>query len=163
MTGRSLSKHNTTTRTVMTDRRDRYCGFFRSLDEGLGSAIASEGGSRGLTRTRFMTSAGYRGIYYQAAFRQDGVAVELYVDTTSRNVNALIFDGLLTRRNLIELGIGESLRWERLDNRRACRIASILPGSIDDDHLTSDDTQGWMAIRLKDFRRVFEPFLREVA
>ena len=142
---------------------DRYRGFFRSLADGLGSEVASEGGSKGLTRTRLRTSSGHQGIYYRAAFRRDSVAVELYIDTTSRDVNALIFDGLLTHRNLIGLGIGESLRWERLDNYSACRVASIRPGSIDDDHLTLDDTQGWRATRLKDFRRVFEPFLREVA
>lgn len=163
MTRRSPSKHNTITGTVMPDRGDRYGGFFQSLADGLGDTITSEGGSWGLTRTWLRASSGYRGIYYQAAFRQVGVVVKLYIDTTRRDVNALIFDGLLTHRNLIELGIGESLRWERLDNYRACRVASIRPGSIDDDRLTLDDTQGWMATRLKKFRSVFEPFLIEVA
>ena len=55
----------------------------------------------------------------------------------------------------IEAEFGEPLRWERLDERTASRIASYRPGSIDDDPDTLKEIQAWAIDRLLRFRKVF--------
>ena len=63
----------------------------------------------------------------------------------------------------IELELDESLKWERLDNRRASRIAAVRAGSIDDDQETLEQIQDWMVDRLLKFKEVFGPYLDELA
>jgi hypothetical protein len=50
---------------------------------------------------------------------------EVYIDTGDREKNKSIFDFLLSNKDVIQTEIGEQLDWERLDERRACRIAAV--------------------------------------
>ena len=52
---------------------------------------------------------------------------ELYIDRGSKEENKFIFDELSTLKDSIEKDFGGSLVWERLDNKRACRIKSETP------------------------------------
>jgi CBS domain-containing protein len=56
--------------------------------------------------------------------------VQLYIDTQVTERNKAIFDGLLAQRVQIERAIGELVSWERLDSRRACRLAVYREGTI---------------------------------
>jgi len=49
--------------------------------------------------------------------------VELYIDTGNAEVNQRIFEELLNHKDEIEQAFGESLDWQALEGRRACRIA----------------------------------------
>lgn len=60
--------------------------------------------------------------YNYLIFTGGGAAVELYLATTEKSTNKRIFDQLLADRAEIERLIGESLAWERLDEKRASRI-----------------------------------------
>jgi hypothetical protein len=53
-------------------------------------------------------------------------AVELYIDTGDKDENKRIFDGLHGRKAEIEQAFGAELSWERLDNKRGCRVRSVL-------------------------------------
>ena len=44
---------------------------------------------------------------------------EIYIDIGDKEKNKEIFDNLLSKKDKIEKLFGESLTWERLDNRRA--------------------------------------------
>lgn len=59
--------------------------------------------------------------------------VELYIDATDRERNKRIFDALHRNKNVIEAELGETLHWERIDDKRASRIAVYRQGSITDD------------------------------
>jgi hypothetical protein len=55
--------------------------------------------------------------------------VELYIDHGTQQENKGIFDELYSQKSSIENTFGGSLGWERLDNKRACRIKSQMPGN----------------------------------
>lgn len=53
------------------------------------------------------------------------------------------------------------MSWERLDDRRACRISAFHKGSIRDNQETLDAIRRWMIERIPKFRRTFDPKLAE--
>lgn len=56
--------------------------------------------------------------------------IELVIDTGAWERNKWIFDQLVLRGKEIEATAGEPLTWERLDPKRACRVALYHAGSI---------------------------------
>ena len=62
----------------------------------------------------------------------------------------------------MEAEFREALEWERLDNRKACRIATYRAGSIGDDEQTLEEIRGWAIERLLRVKRVFAPKLAEL-
>jgi hypothetical protein len=78
--------------------------------------------------------------------------VQLYVDTQITERNKAIFDGLLAQRVQIERTMGEQVSWERLDSRRACRIAVYREGTITAPEKTWPDLADWAANQLQRFR-----------
>jgi hypothetical protein len=66
-----------------------------------------------------------------AAGRAYGRA-ELYIDRGEKEENKFIFDLLYAKKEAIDTAFGRELTWERLDDKRASRIKSEMPGSIFD-------------------------------
>jgi SpoVK/Ycf46/Vps4 family AAA+-type ATPase len=89
--------------------------------------------------------------------------VEVYIDQGDKEANKRIFDDLLRQREVIESEIGEELSWERLDKRRASRIAAYRPGSITDDPETLAELRAWGAATIVKFYEVFKPLISQVA
>lgn len=85
--------------------------------------------------------------------------VELYIDQGDEETNKRIFDDLFRRREEVESEIGEGLSWERLDQRRASRIALYRPGSITDDDAKLAELRSWGAATIVKFYRVFKPLI----
>jgi hypothetical protein len=76
------------------------------------------------------TTSGIRGLGFNYVVFQDECAAELYIDRgkDAEEENKAIFTQLSAHKNEIEKAFGASLNWERLDNRRACRIRYTQPG-----------------------------------
>lgn len=89
--------------------------------------------------------------------------VELYIDQGNEETNKRIFDDLLKRREEIESEIGEELSWERLDQRRASRIALYRPGAITDDAERLAELRSWGAATIVKFYKVFKPLISQPA
>ena len=53
---------------------------------------------------------------------------ELYIDAPEAEVNKKLFDTLYADRETIEAEFGGELVWQRLDEKRACRISFTVPG-----------------------------------
>ena len=104
--------------------------------------------------------AGFRYAPYLTTSNMNRASVQLYLDS-DRGRNKSCFDGLIDDKTAIEGELGE-LTWERLDNRKACRISVERPGSIDDDSDALDEIRDWMLERLLKFKQVFGPRLDEL-
>lgn len=91
----------------------------------------------------------------------DRVRVEIYIDTGDKAKNKEIFDNLQRNKEKIESEFGNSLSWERLDDKRSCRIALYRDGSISDDSETLLDIRNWAIQNLLTFRKVFPKYIME--
>jgi len=87
-------------------------------------------------------STGIRGIGFNYVITQEETATELYIDRGDVNQNKSIFAQLLEHRAEIERIFGNALLWERLDDKRACRIKF----AIHDGGYRSPENQ-WPAIQ----------------
>lgn len=82
------------------------------------------------------SGAGKSGLSFSYVVRQHEGQVELYIDLgkDSDDVNKAIFDSLAANKSEIERAFGDTLVWERLDNRRASRIKKVfLSGGYQDE------------------------------
>ena len=70
------------------------------------------------------TGAGKYGLSYNYVIRRNDGDVELYIDRgkEGEDESKAIFDRLAESKDTIEAACGESLDWQRLDSKRACRI-----------------------------------------
>jgi CBS domain-containing protein len=85
--------------------------------------------------------------------------VELYIDQGDKERNKELFDGLHSCAEEIVSKVGESLSWERLDNRRASRIATYRAGTITDSPDVLAELRQWAAGTMIKFYNVFRPLL----
>ena len=70
-------------------------------------------------------SAGKQGLNFNYNVTQHGATAELYIDQGkgADEKNKVIFDKLYADKEKIEQNFGDSLDWERLDDKRASRIS----------------------------------------
>jgi hypothetical protein len=74
------------------------------------------------------TSAGTSGLAFNYVIRMGDCRIELYIDSGNAEENKSIFDTLYAQRKRIEEVFGRSLDWQRMDDRRGCRICYTMPG-----------------------------------
>ena len=159
-TGGALSGSGT---PVISERRERYRNFYQPLMDTLRE--------KGFTNARtaqpqnwYNFSAGYgQRVTYATVFRgQKRVGVEVYLDESDPERNIQLLEDLESEKEEIESALGESLDWQRLEHRRACRIALDRDGSIEDDDATLAEIREWMVENLLKFKQVFGPRLAEL-
>jgi len=73
-------------------------------------------------------SAGKQGLGFNYSVRKNGAQVELYIDRgkEKEDENINIFKQLVKEKEAIEESFGESLDWESLEAKRACRITKKI-------------------------------------
>ena len=65
---------------------------------------------------------------------QDSLRVELYLDSSDPDLNKRYFDALESNKEEIERSFGATLRWQRLNDKRASRISyKITEGGLKDE------------------------------
>ena len=147
----------------VSDRSLRYKSFFQKLIDRLRQkkfTTARKAPSK--SWCNFSSGYGPRGLFV-VSFNSGGrVGVEIYMNS-DMDSNKILFDQLIKKKILIESELGESLEWERLDHRKASRIALRRQGSIDDDQKALKEMEDWTVGKLMDFKRVFSPHLDELA
>lgn len=88
--------------------------------------------------------------------------MEVYIDFLNKEANLKLLSDLELHKEQIHAELGQTLDWQPLEARRACRIALVRPGSIEDDNDTLADIQSWMIDNLLKFKQVFGPRLAEL-
>jgi len=73
-------------------------------------------------------SAAVSGVGFNYYLLMKSARIEVYINTSDRDQNKRIFDKLQERREQIEAVFGEDLDWQRLDDRKASRIAWEISG-----------------------------------
>lgn len=74
--------------------------------------------------------SGVRGVGFNFAAAKHYGRAELYIDRGDRAESEFIFDHLLSQKEKIETAFGDSLEWERLEGKRACRIKAETQGNV---------------------------------
>ena len=74
-------------------------------------------------------ASGVPGVKRNVSFTRQDARVEPYLDTGDQSNNKRLFDLLYEQKENIESAFGEALFWERLDSKRASRIALYRPNS----------------------------------
>jgi len=78
------------------------------------------------TESWIYTGAGKTGLGYVHVVLKNSARIELYIDTGDADKNKKIFDKLCERKEEIERDFGDKLEWQRLDTKRASRIAKTI-------------------------------------
>ncbi|MFC1542921.1 DUF4268 domain-containing protein [Candidatus Neomarinimicrobiota bacterium] len=109
-------------------------------------------------------SAGKRGLGLNYVIRQHDGNVELYIDRgqDSEEENKKIFDELYSQRKDIEESFGKPLSWERLETKRACRIAHTLKDGGYRDAERWDEIQTSMIDAMCLLHGALKPFIKQL-
>lgn len=105
---------------------------------------------------------------------------ELYIDTGSAEINKQIFDVLHAQREEFESNLLAAIAtseqvasisalaetmfvsWERLNNRRACRVALMVRGNITDEAEYGNSLLRWGAVAMVVLKRQATPLMSEM-
>ena len=149
-------RKRTTATSAVTPRGEAYRAYFQKLIDELRETHKFTGARAGQPQSWYTFSSGHRGIVYGHSFAQGGrVRTEVYLDSGDAERNKRLFDLLKGEQIAIESECGESLEWERLDERRASRIAVYRDGAIDGTDAELDEIRAWAITRLLRFKEVF--------
>ena len=142
--------------------QERYRAFFQDLMDELRVNHRFTNAKIAQPQNWHTFASGYTGIGYGAAFASNyGPRVEIYIDR-DREFNKQLFDSFYGLKGDVECGLDAALEWERLENRRASRIAQYTEGSIDGTEQEMANLRAWMIERLLKFKSVFGPLLESL-
>jgi hypothetical protein len=142
----------------VSPRREAYRAFFQQLLDDLREKHRFTGARAAQPQSWYAFSSGMPGFVYSFSFAaQAQVRAELYIDRGDATDNKGSFDALLQKREAIEREFGEPLQWERLDEKRASRVATYRKGSIDDEPQTLEEIRKWAIEHLLRLKKVFSP------
>jgi len=92
------------------------------------------------------------GISSTISTEKSRAGVELYI---SDDPSKIAFHALLTQKEKIEQEFGESLDWQELPGKKACRIALFRLGANPSDASQFDELHAWMLSKMDRFKNVF--------
>lgn len=141
----------------ISGRQERYRSFFQQLIDTLREEHRFTNDRRAGRVGWCQFPTNHHGVKYGANFdRQRKARVEVYI---AGGKNTPLFEDLSRHKDDIESKLGLPLDWEQPEDRTACRIEAVRPGSIDDDDDALAEIRTWMVDTLLNFKRVFGPHL----
>jgi Domain of unknown function (DUF4268)/CBS domain len=172
--GWRVSKINMREETVVftriKDREKLYIDFFSELLSDLKTTVQFPVKQSSPDGVNWMTIAGIPRGTTQKAFlgfsftRRARFRVELYIDSGDKARNKTLFDTLHKRKSIILsdlAGIPGSLEWERIDEKRASRIALYHKGAIADTEEELAFLRNWAVDAMIKLQKVMEKHVSE--
>lgn len=149
---------------TVTPRQRTYEAFFSTLlDKVKAKHPNLTRAKRAYPQNWFSYPVGRAGFTVNTVFGQgDQFRVELYIDVGDQSQNKAAFDALYEDREAIEARIGQTVVWERLDDRRASRIYRNTSGTIEDDPGHLEELQDWAVDLVATFHKVFKPRVQKL-
>jgi len=137
-----------------------YRQFFEPVVDELREVHLFTNARRAQPQNWMIFPSGIRGAVYGLNFPQGNkVRSELYIDFGDQAFNKAFFDAMALQRSKIESAFGSPLSWERLDGRRASRIATYRKGAITDTREDLESIRAWGVSNLLSLKRVLGPLL----
>lgn len=136
-----------------------YRGWFQPLIDELRDTYRFTNARVAQAQNWYTFASGVSRVAYSVAFSKVGLRTEVYIDTGSQEENKRIFDRLLSDREDIEREFGQSLSWERLENRVASRIAAVNGIHIESQESELTEARRWAVASLLRMKAVFGPRL----
>ena len=87
--------------------------------------------------------------------------VELYIDQGDTDKNKSLFDKMYNNRAIFQKDFQDEIEWERLDEKRSCRIAIYRDGNILDNSETLEEIKRWSIQNVLLFKKVFHAKLKK--
>ena len=144
-----------------TETGELYRAFFQKLLDELREIHRFTNARTGQPQSWYSFTSGTKGCTYGCSFaRGSKVRAEVYIDTTSQEINKEIFRAFENQKELIEEQFGEELIFEELPTRRASRIAIYREGDIYTDTQTLEEIRNWCIEKLLKFKSVFSDRLK---
>ncbi len=112
----------------LSEQRRVYLEFWQGLLEKVKQRTSLHAHIKPSTGHWISTGAGKNGLTYAYVILQNASRIELYIDTQDQTTNKQYFDQLYAHKDAIEQAFGAALDWQRLDHRRASRIAYHIQG-----------------------------------
>lgn len=138
------NKKRQTQRTSVSTKGEKYQNYFQNLIDDLRDIHRFTSAKASQPQNWYSFSSGVSGITYGANFSQGGKArAELYIDLGDHEKNKYVFDQLFNMKGEIEDSLGQEISWERLDNKRASRLALYIDGSIEESDSELEKVKNW--------------------
>ena len=143
-----------------SERREAYRAFFQDLLDQLRDSHHFTGARVGQPQNWYSFASGINGITYGFSFAlKEQVRTGIYIGLGDAVRNKALFDALSASCETIEREFGEPLKWERLDDKLASRIAVYRQGSIESDTQSLQEIKTWAIDHLLRFKKIFGPKL----
>lgn len=148
--------------TNVSSKGESYRNYFQALIDELRETHRFTNAKIGQPQNWYSFSSGFSNIPIGAVFAMGGkTRVELYIDVLDGERNKTIFDILHEQKDQIQEEYGHTLQWERLDDKRASRIAIYRDGSIDSSEEDLSEIKKWHIEHLLKFKKTFTPYLKK--
>lgn len=146
-----------------SEKGEKYRSYFQSLIDELREQHKFTGARAGQPQSWYTFSSGVPGIGFSASFAQGKRArAEIYIDRGEQDENKRIFDELKKYESEIEVKFSKPLNWERLDDKKASRIAIYCDGFINTSDSELEELHKWHIESLLEFKNVFMPEITKV-
>jgi hypothetical protein len=144
-----------------TETQEKYRSYFQSLLDELRNVHKFTNAKAAQPQNWYTFTSDNSKVYkYSTSFAQGRrVRAEVYIDTGDKLRNEAIFDELYAKRQEIEAAYGATLEWEKLEAKRACRIAIYIDGDIDVDSEKLAEIKKWAVANLLKMKQVLPPYL----
>jgi len=147
-----------------SSKGEKYRAYFQFLIDELREKHHFTGARAGQPQSWYSFSSGIRGITLGANFAMGGKArTELYIDQGDYEQNKELFDALQAKSDGIENEYGSKFTWERLDDKRACRITLYRDAVIDSADSELEQIRQWHINNLLKIKAIFTPILQKIS